>query len=151
MRMRRVFLTSKSVLDLLMLRQPVSCARDQATGRYDGRRHRYSKTRRHATDRSNHSAPARRYLPAILALVGAVVLMVVVLFIAGHSGGSLLDPVGARAYEVAMTGIALAILGVGIVPSNPPRKTQSRLADGGRRRYGILAGNLRGLGDVPPV
>ena len=81
-----------------------------------------TEARRHATDRSNHSAPARRYLPPMLALVGAVVLMVVVLFTAGHSGGSLLDPVGARAYEVAMTGIALAILGVGIVQSIRLRK-----------------------------
>jgi Spirocyclase AveC-like len=53
----------------------------------------------------------------VLAFVGALALMPAVLFIAGHSGGTLQNPVGSRAWELAMTGIAIAIFGTGVVLS----------------------------------
>jgi len=82
-----------------------------------------TEARRRGSDRSKNHAPAgHAYTRPVLAFIGAVVLMVVVLFIAGHSGGSLRDPVGAGAYELAMAGIAIAILGVGVVQSIRTRK-----------------------------
>jgi Spirocyclase AveC-like len=56
------------------------------------------------------------------ALAGAVALMIGVLFVAGHSGGTLSDPVGARPWELAQVVIALVILGVGVGQSVRERK-----------------------------
>lgn len=50
-------------------------------------------------------------------LLGAIVIMVLVLYVAGHSGGTLLAPVGALAWQLAVTAIALVILAVGVAQS----------------------------------
>jgi nitrate reductase NapE component len=56
----------------------------------------------------------RRAVPGyVLAIVGTAVL----LYVAGHSGGTLDNPVGSRAWELAMTAIAVALLIVGVVQS----------------------------------
>ena len=51
------------------------------------------------------------------AFLAAIALLVVVLFVAGHSGGTLIEPVGALPWEIGVTVIALVILASGIVQS----------------------------------
>ncbi|MGI9162948.1 MAG: hypothetical protein ACR2JI_08530, partial [Mycobacterium sp.] len=50
-------------------------------------------------------------------LLGAIAMMVVVLYLAGRSGGTLAAPVGAHAWAISVTVIALLILGIGVVQS----------------------------------
>jgi len=67
-------------------------------------------------------APGGGHVRAVGALLAALVLMVVVLFVAGHSGGTLLEPVGALPWELGVTVIALVILSIGVVQSVRQRK-----------------------------
>lgn len=85
--------------------------------------------RKHGTDRSVNSARGEGLGVArpVAAVVAAAVFLVVVLYIAGHSGGTLLDPVGAVPWEWAMTGIALVIVAVGVVQSVRERKLSRTL------------------------
>lgn len=50
-------------------------------------------------------------------IAASAVFAVVILFVADSSGGTLLDPVGARPWELMVSAIAVAILGVGTVQS----------------------------------
>ena len=59
---------------------------------------------------------------AVGALLAAIVLMAVVLFVAGHSGGTLLRPAGRLPWELGVTAIALVIVAIGIVQSVRERR-----------------------------
>jgi hypothetical protein len=58
-----------------------------------------------------------QYLRLSATLLGAIVVMVAALYVGGHSGGTLLAPVGALAWQLAVTAIALIILAIGIAQS----------------------------------
>ncbi len=66
-------------------------------------------------DRADHSTlTSRRAVSGcLLAILGTAVL----LYIAGHSGGTLDDPIGSRAWEIAVSAIAVTLLVIGAVQS----------------------------------
>ena len=61
-------------------------------------------------------------VPTAATVAIGVALMAVVLFVAGHSGGTLTDPVGARLWETAMWGVAASFLTIGVLQSFRERK-----------------------------
>lgn len=72
-------------------------------------------------------APASRtfasaYGPSVLAFGGSALVTVVTLVVAGRSGGTLANPVGARVWELAMVAIAIGFIGAGIARSVRERK-----------------------------
>lgn len=56
----------------------------------------------------------RRTVPGYLLAIAGTALL---LYVAGHSGGTLENPIGSRAWEVAMTAIAVVLLIIGVVRS----------------------------------
>ena len=61
-------------------------------------------------------------VPTAATVAIGVALMAVVLFISGHSGGTLTDPVGARLWETAMWAVAASFLTIGALQSFRERK-----------------------------
>ena len=72
--------------------------------------------------RGTTGAPGGGQVRAVGALLAAIVLMVLVLFVAGHSGGTLLRPAGRLPWELGVTAIALVIVAIGIVQSVRERR-----------------------------
>ena len=88
----------------------------------------------HQTDSTGHRAsgasPSRKSnwkVRAALSLVAAIVGMLLVLWFAGNSGGTLEAPVGAKLYEVAIVVIAAIIVGVGVYQSVRERRISKSL------------------------
>lgn len=72
-------------------------------------------TERNSVSSTRQASTGGGLIPTVATVAGAIVLMVVVLYIAGHSGGTLIHPVGARPWEIAMWAVALAFLTIGLV------------------------------------